>query len=282
MVNNVFIRRMSGEVFQEINYIDTNDLNKKLKLLITYNDSDLYIQLLINENILNNFDIIDTLILSKLNNNDFITIIFSQKKEMYCLNNENGKYILDYSIKNNYSKLLKQIIAHHGNKSYDIIKNSSYKDLILEGVKLNGNILRFISTSLQDDKIIVSEAIKQNGHSLRFASINLKNNKEIVLIAIKQNGMSLEYASIDLKKDKEIVLTAVKQNGRALYYTNFKNDKEIVLEAVKQNGIALYYASIALKNDNDIVLTAMKQNKRALVYASINLQKIIKNQIFID
>ena len=137
MINNVFIRRMSGEIFQEINYIDTNDLNKKLKLLITYNDSDLCLQLLINENILNNFDIIDTLILSKLNDNDFITIIFSQKKEMYCLNNENGKYILDNK-QDNYSKLLEKIISYYENKSYDIIKNSSYKEIVLKAVKKDG------------------------------------------------------------------------------------------------------------------------------------------------
>ena len=100
----IFIHNINNEIFEEIEYTDIIDLSNKLKLLIIYYDSDIYIQLLINESNLNNFDIIDMLILLTLNEYNHITIVFIQKKDWYCLGNENGKYILDYKY-DNYSKL---------------------------------------------------------------------------------------------------------------------------------------------------------------------------------
>ena len=251
MTNTIPILSISGNIFQEIEYNTINELYEKLKLLITYYDSDISIQLLINENILNNADIIDMLILSKLSECDYILIVFGFKKELYCLNNENGKYILDNK-NNNYSKLLKIIILRNQNKSYDIIKNTSYKELVLQ-------------------------AIKQDKYVLEYVSNELKNNEEVVLKAIKRNGLALQYASKNLKNNKKIVSEAVQQNGISLYYTSIhlRNDKEIVLHAVKQNGYALHYASIYLQNDKDIVHHAVKQNKHALKYASIELQNSI-------
>ena len=79
-MNTVSICYISNNIFQEIKYIDTNDLNEKLKLLILYYDCDSFIQLMLYENFLNDFDIIDNLILSKLASDDIITIVFVQKK----------------------------------------------------------------------------------------------------------------------------------------------------------------------------------------------------------
>ena len=269
---NIIIYNISGSIFLEINYTDINELNEKLKLIITNYDSDLYVQLLINENILNNFNIIDISILLNLTKNDFITIVFNQKKEMYCLNNENGKYILDNK-QDNYSKLLEKIISYYENKSYDIIKNNSYKEIVLKAVKKDGYSLIY-TINLQNDKEVVLEAVKQNGNSLNFANINLQNDKEVVLEAVKQNGNSLNFASSLLQNDKEVVLKAVKQNGNALLFvsTNLQNNKEVVLNAIKQNCYALSFASIDLQNDKEIVLEAVKQNGFVLKYASIDLK----------
>ena len=269
---NIIIYNISGSIFLEINYTDINELNEKLKLIITNYDSDLYVQLLINENILNNFNIIDISILLNLTKNDFITIVFNQKKEMYCLNNENGKYILDNK-QDNYSKLLEKIISYYENKSYDIIKNSSYKEIVLKAVKKDGYSLIY-TINLQNDKEVVLEAVKQNGNSLNFASSLLQNDKEVVLKAVKQNGNALLFVSTNLQNNKEVVLNAIKQNCYALSFASIdlQNDKEIVLEAVKQNGFVLKYASIDLKNNKEIVTAAIKQNIKALKFASIDLQ----------
>ena len=47
MVNNISIYKINGDIFQEITYNNINELYTKLKLLISYNDSNLYIHLLV-------------------------------------------------------------------------------------------------------------------------------------------------------------------------------------------------------------------------------------------
>ena len=80
MTNIVFICYMSGNVFNEIKYNDFDELYDKLKLMIIQNDTDILMKLLINDEILNEFDIIDISILSKLNKHTCITVILSDKK----------------------------------------------------------------------------------------------------------------------------------------------------------------------------------------------------------
>ena len=103
MMNTISIRRISGYEYQEIEYINIDELNKKLMNIIK-DSNDVYIQLILNSINLNKFGMIDNSILSKLNKYNFITIIFIEKKEMYCLGNKNGKYIMDFK-KDNYYKL---------------------------------------------------------------------------------------------------------------------------------------------------------------------------------
>ena len=122
MNNTIFIRKLSSEIFQEIEYENIEKLKDMLKTLITDCEPDVLIQLLLNNNILNDYDIIDDSLLSKIKNYYFITIIFIQKKELYCLRNEQGKYILKGK-NDNYSKLLELIILYYG-QSYNIIKEN--------------------------------------------------------------------------------------------------------------------------------------------------------------
>ena len=89
---------------------------------------------------LNNFYVIYIFILSKLNKNNSILVIFNDKKTMYCLGNEHEKYILE--LKNNkddkYYKLLKIIIKYYE------------------------NALRYININLRNDKEVVLKVVKQN------------------------------------------------------------------------------------------------------------------------
>ena len=205
----ISIYYISGKIFQEIEYVSIDDLSEKLKLLLEYYDEDIYITLLINEHILNNFNIINICYISQLTIYDYITIIFSDKKELYCLGNDNGKYILDFK-NDNYSKLCNLIILHYDNKSYDIIKKNSYNNLVLIAIKQNDQVY-VASIKLQNDKDFILKAVKQNGKCLEFASINLQNDKEVVLQAVKQNGKCLKFASINLQNDEEIILESIKQ-----------------------------------------------------------------------
>ena len=242
MANTIFIRYISGNIFQEFQYNDFNELYIKLKYIIRKYDSDVLIQLLIDDEMLNNFDIIDTFVLSKLNKHNYISVILSNKKTLYCLDNINGKYILDYK-NDNYTKILSTIIEFYENDSYDIIINSSYKDLVLKALKNKGLDLRYASSALQNSKEVVLESIKKTGYGLKYASINLRYDREFILECVKIDGIALEFVGITLQNDREIVLEAIKQNGYSITYANteFKNDKEIILEAIKQNKNALKY-----------------------------------------
>ena len=90
MTNIVVIRYIiTGDVYNEIKYNNFADLHNKLKLMIIKYDTDILMTLLINNKILNNFDIIDTSILSTLNENNGILIIFTNKNlkiQAKCLN----------------------------------------------------------------------------------------------------------------------------------------------------------------------------------------------------
>ena len=192
----VSIYYISGNIFQDIKYNNFIDLSYHLKLLIITNDSDseLYITFLLDEDILNNFDNINMIKLSKLNNEDIITIIFNEKKELYCLANENGIYILDYKY-DNYAKLLRWLIPMYRKNSYDIIMNNSYKDLALIAVKKNGIILQYVSNYLKKDKEVVLAAVKENGYSLKYADILLQNDEEIIIESIKQKKYPLQHTN---------------------------------------------------------------------------------------
>ena len=242
MANTVFIRYISGNVFQEFQYNDFNELYVKLKIIIKKYDSDVLIQLLIDDEMLNNFDIIDTFVLSKLNKYNYISVILSNKNTLYCLDNINGKYILDYK-NDNYTRILSTIIEFYENDSYDIIINSSYKDLVLKALKNKGLDLRYAGSALQNSKEVVLESIKKTGYGLKYASINLRYDREFILECVKIDGIALEFVGSTLQNDREIVLEAIKQNGYSITYANieFKNDKEIILEAIKQNKNALKY-----------------------------------------
>ena len=274
MTNTVSIRYMiSGSIFDEIKYNNFNELCDKLKSIILNYDFDILIKILINDEILNYHDAINTSLLLNINENTCVSVILSDKKKLYCLRNKNGIYVLD-SYCDKYSKLLKVIIEFYENDSYDIIMNSSYKDLVLRAIRFNGSALEYVSIDLQNDKEIVLECIRQNEYALEYAGINLHNNKEFILESINA-GCAISYVKDIFRNDKEVMLAAVKKSGRSLYYasTKLQDNKDIVLEAVKQHGRALIFASERLKKNKIIALEAVKQCGRALTAVNKRLRK---------
>ena len=226
MTNTVSIRYMiTGNVFNVIKYNNFNELYDKLESIILNHDSEILIKLLINDKILNYHNAINTSLLPNLNEDTYISVIFSDKKKLYCLNNENGIYILD-SYCDKYSKLLNIIIKFYENDSYNIIMNSSYKELVLKAIKKNGLALKYVSIELQNDKEIVLESIKQNEYALEYASIDLHNNKEFILESINA-GCVLLYVNIVFRHNKEVMLEAVKKKMEDRYIILVLNYKTI-------------------------------------------------------
>ena len=53
---------------------------------------------------------------------------------------------------------------------------------------------------------------KKKGELLKYASPDLKNDRDVVLSAVNQNGIAIEFASPDLRNDKKIIETAISNN----------------------------------------------------------------------
>ena len=308
MADIVKIYYLSGVIFKEIVYVDLNNLKEKLNKLLDKYNKDSFIQLLLNETIINEGNQMNNFNFYKVNNlnrvledNEIIQAIIVSKISLFFYTNEkSNEIILNTKYKHdNYYMLIKRIAKV--NDIYNIVNTMSYKDLVIYSVlqdpnnlqyannsmkddkdvaltaintSLSTGGLRFVSKRLQDTKEIVLIAVQQKGLSLYYTNDKLKNNKEIVSYAVEQNGLSLHFASINMRIDKDVVMKAVKQNGTALKYARIKmrKDKEIVLHAVKQDGLSLEYASINLQNDKEIVLYAVNQNGLALKYASYSLK----------
>ena len=286
---NIVIYLLNGVIFKKISYININNLKEILnKILIEYN-CDSFIQLILNNTILNegnkdnNFDFYTINNLNReLENHEFIQIIFILKSTIFIENKDNififnEKYNNDlyYKLIYNYSKLEKDW--------YNIIINNSYRNFILLCIKsYQLPIYNYISNCMKNDIEIIlalasSRGIKQGcGYEIDFPNFpdKFKNDKNIALAAINTYGSNLLYTSNRIKNNKELVLTAINSEPYALKYAsnNLKNDRHIILSAVKQDGNLLIYASKKLKNDKEIVLVAIKQNPLSLIYASDSLK----------
>lgn len=77
------------------------------------------------------------------------------------------------------------------------------KEIMLSGLKIDGQILYYVSKELRDDKEAVLAAVTNKGLILKYASNRLRQDKDIVLAAIKQDKRAKEYiASEELKMMK--------------------------------------------------------------------------------
>ena len=71
---------------------------------------------------------------------------------------------------------------------------------------------------MQSDREIVLEAVKSDGEVLECLSKDLRADREIVLEAVKSSAEALEYASKDLRAEREIVLQAIRLKPFCSYY----------------------------------------------------------------
>ena len=271
-MNTIDLYQINGDHFKKIYYTNINNLKEILNKLLQKYNSNIYIQLLLNNIIINdgteennfNFYTINTLV--SLKDSDIIQIIFISKNQIF-IENINGICLLNKKfIHDKYYKLLNTLIKLGYNK-YDFINNSEYKNLVIIAITNNFSLFN-ISQDLQNDKDIVIAAVSQSGLILQYTNDIMKNDKDVVLAAIKSSPVSLIYASLNIKNDKDIILIAVSQFGYLLKYasTNLQNDKDVVLAAVEEHGNSLLYASNILKTDIDVILKAASESFYSLCF----------------
>lgn len=136
------------------------------------------------------------------------------------------------------------------------------KDFVLPLVKLDGDVVSYISDELRNDFEVMYDAVREDGYALEFASDELRDNKHIVEAAVSRFGGSLCHASDNLKNNEDIVLKAIKVNEIAMKYAsdNLRDDVDFVKDAVKINPNAILYASDRIKNNPDL----LKENSKSL------------------
>ncbi|VEU75347.1 Uncharacterised protein [Mycoplasmopsis maculosa] len=182
---------------------------------------------------------------------------------------------------------------------------TKYKKFVLEVIKKDGSLFKYIDEELKKDEEIILEAIKNDptnkvlyslftnlGDYLGYSVPNNQNpyynkyseNKTWALAAA-ENYLYEEPITQTYKKnffdifsffenDKEVILKILDKDGLALKFASneLKDDREVVLKAIKQNGLSLKFASERLKNNLNIVKAAISQNVNAYHHASEQLK----------
>jgi len=146
------------------------------------------------------------------------------------------------------------------------------KEVVIEAVQLNGDLLKDASLNLRTDYDVVLAAVNSKGKSLGFASFNLRANREIVLAAISNDGEALEYASAELCADRDIGKIAIKNSNKAFIYLSeeLQFDKDYIIELL-QNGNTIYkFIPDHYKLDSVLIDVTLKCDGMQLVHVPIS------------
>ena len=111
-------------------------------------------------------------------------------------------------------------------------ENFNNKDFMLDAIRHKATwVLAYASEKLLADRDLILEAVKSDGQVLYYASKELRDDKEIVLEAVKNKWLIIKYASKRLRGDKDIALEVINQNKDASIYLTEEilKDKDIDL-----------------------------------------------------
>lgn len=125
------------------------------------------------------------------------------------------------------------------------------RDVMIAVVQKNPTMLAHASEEIRSDLGVVMTAVKNNGQVWRFASDTLQNNRELAMLTVQRNPGMLRHLSEEFQNDHEVVMAAVQKNGYALQFASpaLRGNREIVITAVRSNQSALQYATDEIRND---------------------------------
>lgn len=112
----------------------------------------------------------------------------------------------------------------------DAEANADNREFMFEALKHKAAwVLAYASEKLFEDKELMLEGVKQDGQLLYYANEKLRDDKDVVLAAVSNKGIILKYASKRLRSDKEVGFAAIKQDKKAeMYLTDeLREDEEI-------------------------------------------------------
>lgn len=112
----------------------------------------------------------------------------------------------------------------------DVEQNFDNKDFMKKAIEENASwAIAYASDRLHADRELMLNAIKKDGQMLYYASKDLRDDKELVKTAIRNKWLILKYASKRLRSDKEIAIVALKQNKKTWDFLtdDIKSDSDI-------------------------------------------------------
>ncbi|MBR3325322.1 MAG: DUF4116 domain-containing protein [Clostridia bacterium] len=98
----------------------------------------------------------------------------------------------------------------------DVEKNSDNRSFMMQALANHAPwVIAYASNKLHADKELMLEAVKQDGQLLYYASKELRDDKEVVGEAIKNKWLILKYASKRLRSDEDIAKIALEINEKS-------------------------------------------------------------------
>ena len=131
----------------------------------------------------------------------------------------------------------------------EALENADNKEFMLQALKDKAAwVIAYASDKLFADKELMLEGVKQDGQLLYYASEELRDDKDIVLSAVANKGIILKYASKRLRGDKEVGLTAIKQDKNSeIYLTDELREDTEIKKFFDQQGQSLLVEKFNLK-----------------------------------
>ena len=145
-------------------------------------------------------------------------------------------------------------------QKHDIYWNNA--SFVLKAVYEDGNMIKYVSEILMNDKKFILKALKINTYVFfKRLSEEFRNDKEIVFEALKNYPWVLNYLSEEFRNDKEFVLLALKSDPWVLVSASqeLQNNKDFILEAIKIQGRTLEYTSPEMKSNKKLRIAAIKK-----------------------
>ena len=156
---------------------------------------------------------------------------------------------------------------------YERAREEVEKDFALYAIKIDYNVLSYVSVKLLNDKEFMLQAIEKDFLAIRWASDELVNDREFMIEAMKRNWFTIGYASDELKNDKKFMRDVIKRDELYIGYlgNKLKNDKEFMFQAIKQSSRNVAYIGEKLRNDKEFMIKAIKQDSWSILCASYEL-----------
>lgn len=97
--------------------------------------------------------------------------------------------------------------------------NYDNKDFMLQAIKDNATwVFAYASERLLSDKELILQAVAVDGQVLYYTSKELRDDKDVVLEAVKNKWLTIKYASKRLRSDKDIAINVLTQNTDSSIY----------------------------------------------------------------